>query len=148
MEAICSFETSDCLRTRWLYSPEKCSALKNLKSNITWSVVTRFAVWFPWWKVVLGIVKACNWNYIVRITLFFFYGTTARCRVLASLFKPLLSSLSWAVLFHSLPNVVFCSAEVSEARFQVPRHLYSYFLRWEVVSLSPNPQPGGQGYLF
>jgi hypothetical protein len=45
-----------------------------------------------------------------------------------------------------LPVVVFHTVEVSETWFQVSRHLY--FLRWEVVSLSPNPQPGGPGYLF
>jgi hypothetical protein len=47
---------------------------------------------------------------------------------------------------YSLPVVVFHTVDVSEAWFQVSRHLY--FLRWEIVSLSPNPQPGGPGYLI
>jgi hypothetical protein len=57
---------------------------------------------------------------VVIFFFFFFYGATSPYRALASLIKPLHSRL--------------------DSRFRD-------FLRWEVVSLSPNPQSGGPEYL-
>jgi hypothetical protein len=56
-----------------------------------------------WLSSCLNKCHTCWMN--VSIVLFFFYGATARCRALASLIKPLHSSLSCTVLFQFLTPI-------------------------------------------